>query len=123
MIRKSKLLAAVVAVCLTAPVARAQAPSATPSPSTSPAGKTVITHEMLWMAKRVGNPVVSPDGKWVLYSVMEPSYDPDKAVSDLWLVPADGHAPPRRITNTKAAETGAAWSPDSGSIAFATKRE
>jgi dipeptidyl aminopeptidase/acylaminoacyl peptidase len=113
MIRKSKLLAAAVAVCLTAPVAHAQAPSAS----------AVITHEMLWMAKRVGNPAVSPDGKWVLYSVMEPSYDPDKAVSDLWLVPADGQAPPRRITNTKAAETGAAWSPDSQSIAFATKRE
>src|ERR1700733_12455195 len=82
-----------------------------------------ITHEALWMMKRVGAPVVSPYGKWVVYSVAEPAYVADKAVNDLWLVPADGSKPPRRITNTKAAEEGMAWSPDSGSIAFTTKRE
>src|SRR5271169_1758514 len=88
----------------------------------SPALKP-ITHEALWMMKRIGAPVASPDGKWVVYSVLEPSYDADKAVSDLWLVPVDGRKPPRRITNTKAPEGNAAWSADSSSIAFATKRE
>ena len=82
-----------------------------------------ITHETLWMMKRVSAPTVSPDGRWVVFTVMEPNYDPDKAVSDLWLAPADGGAPPRRITNTKAAENGVVWSPDSRSIAFTTKRE
>jgi dipeptidyl aminopeptidase/acylaminoacyl peptidase len=89
----------------------------------APAPKKPITHEALWMMKRVGTPVVSPDGKWVVFSVVEPSYETDKSVSDLWLVPADGHEPARRITHTKAAEDDVAWSPDSGSIAFATKRE
>src|ERR1700753_2041474 len=82
-----------------------------------------ITHETLWMMKRVGAPAASPDGKWVVYSVLEPSYETDKAVSDLWLVPADGLKSPRRITNTKAPEGGIAWAPDSGSTAFTTKRE
>ena len=31
-----------------------------------------ITHEALWMMKRVGAPVASPDGRWVVYSVVEP---------------------------------------------------
>ena len=85
--------------------------------------KTPITHEKLWMMKRVGAPTVSPDGKWVVFPVLEPNYDQDKEVSDLWLVPADGSAPPRRLTNTRAPEKGVAWSPDSRAIAFATRRE
>ena len=75
------------------------------------------------MMKRVGEPVVSPDGKWVVVSVLEPSYEEDKEISDLWLVPVDGHEPARRITNTRAKESGVAWSPDSHSLAFSTKRE
>jgi dipeptidyl aminopeptidase/acylaminoacyl peptidase len=98
------------------------AASAPTAPAAEPA-KQVLTHETLWMMKRVGEPVVSPDGKWVVTPVMEPSYEPDKAVSDLWLVPTDGHEPPRRITHTKAPESGVQWSPDSRQIAFATKRD
>jgi dipeptidyl aminopeptidase/acylaminoacyl peptidase len=89
----------------------------------STAPKKPLTHELLWMMKRVGAPSVSPDGKSAVYSVMEPAYDPDQAVSDLWLVATDGSKVPRRLTNTKAAEEDVAWSPDSSSIAFATKRE
>jgi dipeptidyl aminopeptidase/acylaminoacyl peptidase len=87
------------------------------------AAKRPITHEALWMMKRVGAPVVSPDGKWAVYSVNEPSYEKDRSVSDLWVVATDGLKPPRRITSTKAAEEDVAWSPDSANIAFATKRE
>ena len=82
-----------------------------------------LTHETLWMMKRVGAPLASPDGRWVLYQLTEPSYDTDKANSDLWLVPADGSAPPHRITSSRAPENGAAWSDDSRRIAFTTKRE
>jgi dipeptidyl aminopeptidase/acylaminoacyl peptidase len=101
----------VVALGATAAIAQTTAP------------KKVLTHETLWMMKRVGPPVVSPDGKWVLYSLNEPSYESDKAVVDLWLVPADGSAPPRRLTNSKAGENGPVWAPDSRRIAFSTKRE
>ena len=82
-----------------------------------------LTHETLWMMKRVGAPLASPDGRWVLYQLTEPAYEADKAVSDLWLAPADGSAPPHRLTSTRAPENGASWSPDSRSVAFTTKRE
>ena len=102
-----------IAACLLVPMLAA-AQATTPKP---------ITHETLWMMKRVGAPAVSPDGKWIVFSVVEPSYETDKSVSDLWLVPADGLKPPRRLTNTKAAEDDVAWSPDSAAVAFSTKRE
>ncbi len=108
------ILGAALAAALCAPAAWAADPAPT---------KAVLTHETLWMMKRVGAPAVSPDGKWVIYSLTEPSYEADKAVSDLWLVPADGSQAPRRLTNTKAGEGDVAWSPDSRSIAFSTKRE
>jgi dipeptidyl aminopeptidase/acylaminoacyl peptidase len=82
-----------------------------------------ITHEKVWMMKRVGAPAVSPDGRWAVVAVVEPSYDAAQQVSDLWLVPTDGRSSPKRLTNTKAPESGVAWSPDSTRIAFSTKRE
>jgi len=91
------------------------------TPATS--AKTPITHEKLWMMKRVGAGVVSPDGRWVVFPVLEPSYDQDKEVSDLWVVASDGSSAPRRLTHTRAPEKGVAWSPDSRAIAFSTKRE
>jgi len=100
------------AVVLAALLAAAAAPAKTP-----------LTHESMWLMKRVGAPSPSPDGQWVVFSVVEPSYDEKEQASDLWLVRADGIGAARRITVTKAAESGVAWSPDSRRIAFSTKRE
>ncbi len=86
-------------------------------------GKTTITHEAMWLMKRVGAPTPSPDGKWVVFSLIEPAYDEKDQVSDLWIVQTDGSAPARRLTSTKSAESGVSWSPDSRRLAFAAKRE
>jgi dipeptidyl aminopeptidase/acylaminoacyl peptidase len=88
-----------------------------------PAQKLPITHEDVWLMKRAGPPAVSPDGKWAVTAVTEPSYDAAKSASDLWIAPLDGSHPPRRLTNTLAPESGAVFSPDSRQLAFATKRE
>jgi len=81
-----KICAPMIAACLLAPLAAAAqvaAAQAAAPQATSPLAP--ITHQTLWMMKRVGAPIVSPDGKWVVFSVLEPSYETDKAVSDLWL--------------------------------------
>jgi dipeptidyl aminopeptidase/acylaminoacyl peptidase len=94
----------------------------TPARADAPARRPV-THEALWLMKRVTAPAVSPDGRWVVCSVSEPAYDEKKEASDLWIVPTDGSAAPRRLTSMKSGESGAKWSPDSRRIAFAAKRD
>ncbi len=85
--------------------------------------KQPLTHEVLTSFLRVGAPVPSPDGRWVVFSVAETGYDPAKDITDLWIVPADGSAPPRRLTSSKAGEGGPAWSPDSRRLAFSARRD
>jgi dipeptidyl aminopeptidase/acylaminoacyl peptidase len=82
-----------------------------------------ITHEDVWLSKRLGGPILGPDGKWVAVQVTEPAYEERDQASDLWIVPADGSEPPRRLTATRSAESGAAWSPDGSRIAFSARRD
>ncbi len=82
-----------------------------------------VSHEDVWLMKRLGVPAVSPDGRSAVISVTEPSYDDDGTVSDLWLTAVDGSTAPRRLTSTAAGESGVAWSPDGARIAFSTTRD
>ena len=91
--------------------------------SAQQAVRHTITHEDVFLSKRVGSPAISPDGRWVVFSVTEPSYTDGDQVSDLWLVPLDGSAEPRRLTNTKSGESGVDWNRDSRRIAFSARRE
>ena len=86
-------------------------------------GALAITHEDLWLMKRVGAPRPSPDGRWLVVAVTDPAYDPSRQMSDLWLVTNDGHAPPRRLTSTRRGEGDVVWSRDSTRIAFSTQRD
>lgn len=81
-----------------------------------------VTHADVWMMRRLGTPAVSPDGTRAVFSVTEPSYDADGSVTDLWVVPTDGSAAPRRLTSTPGGEGGVVWSPDGTRIAFTARR-
>jgi len=90
----------------------------TPTPSVRP-----ITHEDLWLMKRPGAVAVSPDGRWFVVAVTEPSYEEGQGRSDLWIVSSDGKGPMRRLTSGKGSEGDPVFSPDSARLAFTAKRE
>src|SRR3954470_10742968 len=71
--------------------------------------------------KRIADPEVSPDGKWVAYTLREPNLEKNKFASHIWVVSADG-GEPRQLTNHEKGESRAKWSPDSKSIAFLSPR-
>ena len=106
-----KHLSALISLLLLASVAVAAEP------------RKALTHETIWLMERVGAPELSPDGRWVVFSVTEPAYDAKEQVSDLWIAPADASAKPRKMTGTKASESGLTWSADSRRIAFSAKRD
>ncbi|MES2794327.1 MAG: S9 family peptidase [Bacteroidota bacterium] len=85
--------------------------------------KRTITHEDLIAMKRVGVPVLSPDGKQVIFSVLETSYNEKDNQNDLWIVPTDGSEKPRKLTAMKAGESDYSWSPDGKYISFVAKRD
>ncbi len=85
--------------------------------------KKPITHEDLWLMKRVGAPAVSPDGSRVVFNVVEPSYDEKEQVNDIWIVETNGETPARKLTAGKAGESGYVWSPDGKFVAFVAKRD
>jgi dipeptidyl aminopeptidase/acylaminoacyl peptidase len=91
--------------------------------TTAFAQKRPVTHEDIWLMKRMGEPVVSPDGRYIVFALTEPDYDTAKQAVDLWVVPADASGSPRRLTFTKAPETGPVWSPDGTRLAFVTRRD
>ena len=92
-------------------------------PDATAAAKKIPTHEDIWLMKRVGPPQVSPDGRWIVVPVTEPSYDDNNQLSDLWLIDTSARNSSRRLTSTRRPESGVIWSPDSRRIVFSAQRD
>src|SRR5205823_2838434 len=57
-------------------------------------------HDMVRM-QRVGEPVPSPDGRWVVFTVRAWDAETNKATTNLWLLAGDGSGQ-RQLTSGKA---------------------
>src|SRR3984957_2698518 len=70
---------------------------------------------------RVGDPLVSPDGKQIVYTVSRVDTEDDKNISELWMVDWDGSNNLQLTYGTESASS-PEWSPDGRCLAFTSSR-
>lgn len=119
---KSLLIMFVCGFAMAATVSRGQTPPAIDETVEAMPEPRPMTVEDLWAMERVGAPAVSPDGRWLAFTVTRFSAEENKGEGDLWLVPSDGSAAPRRLTWNKGSDGSPVWSPDSATLVFVSKR-
>src|SRR5213592_3268729 len=91
-------------------------------PTVLSAQKRAITFDDYIALKAVSDPQLSPDGKWVAYTVSTPSLQDNRNVSRVWVVEvATGKA--RQLTGGPGSDRQPRWSPDGKTLAFISTRE
>ena len=89
------------------------------------AAKRPMTFLDVQHMRNVGAPVVSPDGKWMLYTLSVPNWKEAKRATDVYLVSTErGVASTRQMTFTKDKnENSPRWSRDGSFFVFSSNRD
>ena len=98
-----KLVAAVVAACVALTL---------PSSSVGAQSPRALTIEDYYKIKSVGDPQISPDGKWVAFTLSTRVEEDNTNAIETFVVPADGSAAPRRITHEGRSVATPRWTDD-----------
>src|SRR5580700_3558656 len=83
--------------------------------------KHPFTFEDMMSLKRVGEPIVSSDGKWVLFSAVDANLEANTKTPHVWVVPTAG-GEPREIISSQDADR-PRWAPDSKRFLFLSTKE
>ncbi len=76
----------------------------------------------MFRIKRVGSPVVSPDGEWVAYTVSTPASPTEKGGTRIWMAPTSGEGGPIPMTAKGYSASTPKWSPDGKFLSFMAAR-
>ena len=86
----------------------------------TPSQKRPFTFEDMMKLKRVGAPLPSPDGKWVVFDCVDVDLEANTRISHLWTVPASG-GESRRLNSTPNHEERPRFSPDGKRLIWTSK--
>ena len=81
------------------------------SQASGSAAKRPFTFEDMMALKRIGEPVLSPDGKWVVFAAIDVNLEENTRKSYLWIVPSEG-GDARRLTAGQSTEDRPRFAPD-----------
>ena len=81
-----------------------------------------MTFDDVIALRSVSDAQISPDGKWVAYTVTRADLEQNASDADIWLASTLGESP-SRLTTHKKSDTSPRWSPDARRIAFISARE
>jgi len=105
--------------------AQGRGAAATPNASSTaaPSGtKRALRPADIFRVRDVRDPQVSPDGKWVAYTVTIADSARDKNDTDVWMASWDGKEN-LRITSSKDGESSPRWSSDGRYLSFISSRD
>ena len=92
---------------------------------TSPAAgdaKRPMTFEDMMAMKRLGDTAVSPDGKWLAYSVTTVNLEANTKTAELWLQKIAG-GEPLKVAVAQPGDSGIQFAPDGKHVLFMSGRE
>jgi len=112
--RRAGLFVTIIAVTGTALLFSAAPPVAQRPPANSPAASgRPLAIEDYYRLRTVGSPELSPDGRWVSFTLGARLEETNGNRSEVWLVPADGSAPEKRVSPEGADAGAPQWTRES----------
>ena len=81
-----------------------------------------LTAQDLVSFARISEPVISPDGRRLVYTLRETDLAADRGRNDLWMLDLDGDGAARRLTSHEENDGAADWAADGTGVFFLSAR-